>query len=236
MAIDPKQLEGLDINQLQSSLIQYAETLDTANTTITQLSSNVAAITNELEKLKTEKAEKAEKLSKAQKKELQEIEAMKKDYAELKEQHKTLENSGDKAEIETLKVIIKEKESEIEMLKSKNKEVKNNTSANGIVHSYSIKGFENRTGLEINGGTQYIKAIIIVKLLNNVLYWEVRSPDLDLEINRSLHLDTYQNYDALKEKIKNIGSYTALKELLQIPDTVENGFNKQSLLMVGGGN
>ena len=50
MAIDPKQLEGLDINQLQSSLIQYAETLDTANTTITQLSSNVAAITNELEK------------------------------------------------------------------------------------------------------------------------------------------------------------------------------------------
>ena len=73
-------------------------------------------------------------------------------------------------------------------------------------------------------------------LLNNVLYWEVRSPDLDLEINRSLHLDTYQNYDALKEKIKNVGSYTALKELLQIPDTVENGFNKQSLLMVGGGN
>lgn len=245
MAIDPKQLEGLDINQLQSSLIQYAETLDTANTTITQLSSNVAAITNELEKLKTEKAEKAEKLSKAQKKELQEIEAMKKEYAELKEQHKTLENSGDKAEIETLKVIIKEKESEIEMLKSKNKEVKNNTSANGIVHSYSIKGFENRTGLEINGGTQYIKAIIIVKLLNNVLYWEVRSPDLDLNINRSLNLKDYKNEANLHERVRIVsleartnvvGSYTAIKEFLQIPDTVENGFNKQSLLMVGGGN
>lgn len=226
MALTLEQLNGLSDTQLKETTIQYSVALDTANESIVKLQ----------EDLKNAQNTQSKSLTKKQLKDLEELNT-------IREQLKVLNDSNINLNLQIndvtknndlLQNIIKEKDSEIILIKNKNKEIKLPAQNNGVIHTYNIKGFDNRTGLEINGGATYIKAAIIVKMLEDVLYWEVRSLDLDLNINRSLSLISYPNYDNLKEKIKSIGSYVAIKEFLQIPEIVENGFNKNSLLISGG--
>ena len=92
-----------------------------------------------------------------------------------------------------------------------------------ILQTYNIKGWDNRTGTASSGGREFNKAVILIKLVDNTLFWNIESKYLEYSSRHQLVLDDI-NKGILEKEIVNKGSFNAIKFFLQIPESMENSF------------
>ena len=92
-----------------------------------------------------------------------------------------------------------------------------------ILQTYNIKGWDNRTGTASSGGREFNKAVILIKLVDNTLFWNIESKYLEYSSRHQLVLDD-SNKGILEKEIVNKGSFNAIKFFLQIPESMENSF------------
>ena len=90
-----------------------------------------------------------------------------------------------------------------------------------ILQTYNIKGWDNRTGTASSGGREFNKAVILIKLVDNTLFWNIESKYLEYSSRHQLVLDDI-NKGILEKEIVNKGSFNAIKFFLQIPESMEN--------------
>ena len=92
-----------------------------------------------------------------------------------------------------------------------------------ILQTYNIKGWDNRTGSASSGGREFNKVVILAKLADNTLIWNIESKALDYTSRHQLVLeeDSKTELDSL---ISTLGSFGAIKKFLGIPDSMENAF------------
>ena len=92
-----------------------------------------------------------------------------------------------------------------------------------ILQTYNIKGWDNRTGTASSGGREFNKAVILIKLVDNTLFWNIESKYLEYSSRHQLVLDDI-NKGILEKEIVGKGSFNAIKIFLQIPESMENSF------------
>ena len=92
-----------------------------------------------------------------------------------------------------------------------------------ILQTYNIKGWDNRTGTASSGGREFNKAVILIKLVDNTLFWNIESKYLEYSSRHQLVLDDI-NKGILEKEIVSKGSFNAIKFFLQIPESMENSF------------
>ena len=92
-----------------------------------------------------------------------------------------------------------------------------------ILQTYNIKGWDNRTGTASSGGREFNKAVILIKLVDNTLFWNIESKYLEYSSRHQLVLDDI-NTGILEKEIVGKGSFNAIKIFLQIPESMENSF------------
>lgn len=92
-----------------------------------------------------------------------------------------------------------------------------------ILQTYNIKGWDNRTGTASSGGREFNKAVILIKLVDNTLFWNIESKYLEYSSRHQLVLDDI-NTGILEKEIVGKGSFNAIKFFLQIPESMENSF------------
>lgn len=92
-----------------------------------------------------------------------------------------------------------------------------------ILQTYNIKGWDNRTGTASSGGREFNKVVVLVKLSDNTLVWNIESKTLDYTSRHQLVLDNESKAE-LDSLISNFGSFGAIKKFLNIPDNMENQF------------
>lgn len=240
MALTPEQLKDYTPEQLISALVDYSVSLDQANEMISLANAVKDSQTENIKGLEAENIKLKEEIETINKKVLELENSL---NESKKSKSKDKKDDGLKTEIDNLKQkieymekLVSEKDNEISHLKNKQSVVKSNIPVNqGTIHTYNIMGYDNRTGTAVNGGDTYTKATVLIKFKDNILNWEVISPDLNMKLNKSLNLNEKQDLlDKLNVDIKKIGSYTAIKEFLEIPNIVEAKFNDDIFMIREG--
>ena len=72
-------------------------------------------------------------------------------------------------------------------------------------------------------GREFNKAVILIKLVDNTLFWNIESKYLEYSSRHQLVLDDI-NKGILEKEIVSKGSFNAIKFFLQIPESMENSF------------
>ena len=98
-----------------------------------------------------------------------------------------------------------------------------------ILQTYNIKGWDNRTGTASSGGREFNKVVILAKLVDNTLIWNIESKALDYTSRHQIVLDDESKAE-LDLLITKLGSFGAIKEFLNIPNSMENEFPKGKYL------
>lgn len=182
---------------------EYNTLVEKYNSTIKQLDEKKELIKN-LEKtinqFKKEKTTNVDKIVEASSKE---IDSLKKENESLKSENNNL--------IEKIKLFNSDKgfvaKKELDF----------------ILQTYNIKGWDNRTGTASSGGREFNKVVILVKLSDNTLVWNIESKTLDYTSRHQLVLDNESKIE-LDSLVGKFGSFGAIKKFLDIPDNMENQF------------
>lgn len=182
---------------------EYNTLVEKYNSTIKQLDEKKELIKN-LEKtinqFKKEKTTNVDKIVEASSKE---IDSLKKENESLKRENNNL--------IEKIKLFNSDKgfvaKKELDF----------------ILQTYNIKGWDNRTGTASSGGREFNKVVILVKLSDNTLVWNIESKTLDYTSRHQLVLDNESKIE-LDSLVGKFGSFGAIKKFLDIPDNMENQF------------
>lgn len=182
---------------------EYNTLVEKYNSTIKQLDEKKELIKN-LEKtinqFKKEKTTNVDKIIEASSKE---IDSLKKENESLKSENNNL--------IEKIKLFNSDKgfvaKKELDF----------------ILQTYNIKGWDNRTGTASSGGREFNKVVILVKLSDNTLVWNIESKTLDYTSRHQLVLDDESKIE-LDSLVGKFGSFGAIKKFLDIPDNMENQF------------
>lgn len=193
MAITNEQLEGLGIEEIKKSLIEYSVALDQANTAYSDTTvklenamGELASAQEKIQKLESASGTSEEsfqiELSKAQD-EIKNLngslkkndEALNKSKKELEKINKVLEKSQKEngaliADLSDLKNKNKDLTKEIRVKDAELAKISKITEQPIVkqttpekIYTYNIKGYDNRTGRKIHGGPEYQKAVAVVK-------------------------------------------------------------------------
>lgn len=263
-------LNGLSEADLKDTILKYADALNTANSNVQVMVTNVQ--NKDAEILKLNEAVKVlheanNKLTLALSEAQAQVEQQdtgitfnEEEYNSIVEKYnsvvKTLEEKNNiiKGQEETIGLFKKEKNKnidkvleasvkEIETLKKENislkkenetlvEKIKLFNSDKGfvakkeldfILQTYNIKGWDNRTGTASSGGREFNKVVILAKLVDNTLIWNIESKALDYTSRHQIVLDDESKAE-LDLLITKLGSFGAIKEFLNIPNSMENAF------------
>mgnify|MGYP000092981792 FL=1 len=261
-------LNGLSEADLKDTILKYADALNTANSNVQVMVTNVQ--NKDAEILKLNEAIKVLheannkltlSLSEAQAQVEQQdtgITFNEEEYNSIVEKYnsvvKTLEEKNNiiKGQEETINLFKKEKNKnidkvleasvkEMETLKKENDSLKKENETlvekiklfnsdkgfvakkelDFILQTYNIKGWDNRTGTASSGGREFNKVVILAKLVDNTLIWNIESKALDYASRHQIILDDESKAE-LDLLITKLGSFGAIKEFLDIPNSMEN--------------
>lgn len=239
MSVNKETLEKLSVDDLVQTVLNYDKALTDTKLYYTNMEEDYPLIKEKVENVTQGYKDLESQLAQAD----LNIKNLENDLAAAKANKKTPkddslkeENTQLKNEVKELKTNLKLAEDKLNHYDSNPKEVSHTEVQQQVIQTYNIIGYENNIGEKKYGGREYVKAISIIKFINESreLTINISSSELGIEKIESFILDDFQ-FSKLLEFAKETGYFKAFKKLLSIPDYVEQMFKETDFELIKEG-